>query len=176
MSHLTSILKNCPEILVHTLITHRTIRVLRVSGMLDSLSMLARCMSSSGLTLIWSLLFLLVIQLIAAMMVTWSDLRGFVRVQFDVENWLKVWLWMNQLFIYIYSHLFTIFYYSTGIFIQWTHLSSVFLSCFLSCFHGYLTRQWQSPRSGSQCWRIGNDVINHGKDLRWSNNHETWRF
>ncbi|CAK9074267.1 Sodium channel protein type 4 subunit alpha B (Voltage-gated sodium channel subunit alpha Nav1.4b) [Durusdinium trenchii] len=47
----------------------RTIRVLRVSGMLDSLSMLARCMSSSGLTLIWSLLFLLVIQLIAAMMV-----------------------------------------------------------------------------------------------------------
>ena len=47
---------------------HRTIRVLRVSGMLDSLSMLARCMSSSGLTLIWSLLFLLVIQLIAAMM------------------------------------------------------------------------------------------------------------
>lgn len=29
----------------------RTIRVLRVSGMLDSLSMLARCMSSSGLTL-----------------------------------------------------------------------------------------------------------------------------
>eukprot|EP00435_Cladocopium_sp_Y103_P006737 s3194_g2.t1 len=47
----------------------KTIRVLRVSGMLDSLSMLARCMSSSGLTLIWSLLFLLVIQLIAAMMV-----------------------------------------------------------------------------------------------------------
>eukprot|EP00913_Durusdinium_trenchii_P026596 g24952.t1 len=43
--------------------------LLRVSGMLDSLSMLARCMSSSGLTLIWSLLFLLVIQLIAAMMV-----------------------------------------------------------------------------------------------------------
>ena len=47
----------------------RTVRVLRVSGMLDSLSMLARCLSSSGLTLIWSLLFLLVIQLIAAMMV-----------------------------------------------------------------------------------------------------------
>lgn len=39
--------------------------------MLDSLSMLARCMSSSGLTLIWSLLFLLVIQLIAAMFATW---------------------------------------------------------------------------------------------------------
>ncbi|CAJ1366551.1 unnamed protein product [Effrenium voratum] len=47
----------------------RTIRVLRFSGMLDSLSMLARCMSSSGLTLVWSLVFLLVIQLIAAMMV-----------------------------------------------------------------------------------------------------------
>ena len=52
----------------------RTIRVLRVSGMLDSLSMLARCMSSSGLTLIWSLLFLLVIQLIAAMMAAWPTL------------------------------------------------------------------------------------------------------
>ncbi|CAE7264034.1 para [Symbiodinium natans] len=47
----------------------RTIRVLKVSGMLDSLSLLARCMSSSGLTLVWSLLFLLVIQLIAAMIV-----------------------------------------------------------------------------------------------------------
>mmetsp|Transcript_64925 Transcript_64925/g.152721 ORF Transcript_64925/g.152721 Transcript_64925/m.152721 type:complete len:580 (-) Transcript_64925:299-2038(-) len=47
----------------------RTIRVLKVSGMLDSLSLLARCMSSSGLTLVWSVLFLLVIQLIAAMVI-----------------------------------------------------------------------------------------------------------
>ncbi|CAJ1452141.1 unnamed protein product [Effrenium voratum] len=47
----------------------RTIRFLKMSGMLDSLSMLLRCMSSSGLTLFWSLLFLGVIQLIAAMII-----------------------------------------------------------------------------------------------------------
>ncbi|CAE7243352.1 para, partial [Symbiodinium pilosum] len=63
----------------------RTIRVLKVSGMLDSLSLLARCMSSSGLTLVWSLLFLLVIQLIAAMIVCYM-VRPYLENQAEDET------------------------------------------------------------------------------------------
>ena len=119
----------------------RTVRVLRVSGMLDSLSMLARCLSSSGLTLIWSLLFLLVIQLIAAMMVTQMN-RGF-----GFGGLIRCWelttvttgltldephIWFISMYIHFLKLVFTTLHAS--LYTIFTHLSRVFLNCFNS--HG----------------------------------------